>query len=137
MVIWSQVMARVESQCQTNSYLFSVHTENYLHLNLIVATIKSMLTVVETPIFQKQVAGVWTEEERLDFFAFLAANPEAGDVIPGTGGARKVRWTVAGKGKRGGVRVVYFNVTEQQIVLVVAVYAKADKTNILPKEIKR
>jgi len=51
-----------------------------------------------------------------------------------------VRWTVAGKGKRGGARVVYFNVTAEQIVLVVAVYAKAakaDKANILPKEIKR
>lgn len=114
-----------------------MYTENYLHLDLIVATIKSTFTVVETPIFQKQVAGLWTEEERLDFFAFLAANPEAGDVIPGTDGARKVRWTVAGKGKRGGARVVYFNVTAEQIVLVVAVYAKAAKANILPKEIKR
>ncbi len=96
-----------------------------------------MFTVIETPTFQKQVAGVWTEADRLDFISFIAANPEAGDVIPGADGARKVRWTVAGKGKRGGARVVYFNLTADEIVLLVAVYTKADKANILPKEIKR
>lgn len=96
-----------------------------------------MFTVIETPTFQKQVADVWTEADRLDFISFIAANPEAGDVIPGADGARKVRWTVAGKGKRGGARVVYFNITAEEIVLLVAVYTKADKANILPKEIKR
>ncbi len=58
-------------------------------------------------------------------------------MIPGADGARKVRWTVAGKGKRGGARVVYFNLTADEIVLLIAVYTKADKANILPKEIKR
>ncbi|MCT6721679.1 type II toxin-antitoxin system RelE/ParE family toxin [Acidovorax sp. K2F] len=96
-----------------------------------------MFTVIETPTFQKQVADVWTEADRLEFISFIAANPEAGDVIPGAEGARKVRWSVAGKGKRGGARVVYFNITAEEIVLLVAVYTKADKANILPKEIKR
>lgn len=96
-----------------------------------------MFTVIETAIFQKQVADVWNEADRLDFISFIAANPEAGDVIPGADGARKVRWTVAGKGKRSGARVVYFNITAEEIVLLVAVYTKADKANILPKEIKR
>jgi hypothetical protein len=96
-----------------------------------------MFTVIETTLFQKQVADVWSEAERLEFISFIAANPEAGDVIPGADGARKVRWSVAGKGKRGGARVVYFNITAEEIVLLVAVYTKADKANILPKEIKR
>ena len=96
-----------------------------------------MFTVIETPTFQKQVAKVWTEAERLEFIAWIAANPTAGDVIPGADGARKVRWTVQGKGKRGGARVVYFNLSEAELVLLVAVYAKADKTNILPNEIER
>jgi len=96
-----------------------------------------MFTVIETTLFQKQVADVWSEAERLEFISFIAANPEAGDVIPGADGARKVRWSVAGKGKRGGARVVYFNITSEEIVLLVAVYTKADKANILPKEIKR
>ena len=96
-----------------------------------------MFTVIETPTFQKQVAKVWTEAERLEFIAWIAANPTAGDVIPGADGARKVRWTVQGKGKRGGARVVYFNLSDDELVLLVAVYAKADKTNILPNEIER
>ena len=62
-----------------------------------------MLTVIETPTFQKQVVKVWSQEERHDFINWIAANPDAGDVIPGGNGMRKVRWTVAGKGKRGGV----------------------------------
>ena len=96
-----------------------------------------MFTVIETPTFQKQVAKVWTEAERLAFIAWIAANPTAGDVIPGADGARKVRWAVQGKGKRGGARVVYFNLSDDELVLLVAVYAKADKTNILPNEIER
>ena len=96
-----------------------------------------MFTVIETPTFQKQVAKVWTEAERLEFIAWIAANLTAGDVIPGADGARKVRWAVQGKGKRGGARVVYFNLSDDELVLLVAVYAKADKTNILPNEIER
>ena len=80
---------------------------------------------------------MWTEAERLEFIAWIAANPTAGDVIPGADGARKVRWAVQGKGKRGGARVVYFNLSDDELVLLVAVYAKADKTNILPNEIER
>lgn len=96
-----------------------------------------MFTVIETPTFQKQVAGLWTEVDRLDFIAWIAANPEAGDVIPGAEGARKVRWSMPGKGKRGGARVIYFNLHADEIVLLVAVYAKADKANILSKDIER
>ena len=96
-----------------------------------------MSPVIETPTFQKQVATVWTEACRLEFIAWIAANPTAGDVIPGADGARKVRWAVQGKGKRGGARVVYFNLSDDELVLLVAVYAKADKTNILPNEIER
>ena len=96
-----------------------------------------MHTVIETPTFQKQVADVWTEAERLDFINWISTNPEAGDVIPGAEGARKVRRATQGKGKRGGARVIYFNLTSEEIVLLVAVYAKADKENMTAKEIKR
>lgn len=96
-----------------------------------------MFTVIETPTFQKQVADVWTEADRLDFISWIASSPEAGDVIPGADGARKVRWAVPGKGKRGGARVIYFNLSDDEIVLLVAVYTKAERSNISPKEIKR
>ena len=96
-----------------------------------------MYTVIETPTFQRQVADVWTEAERLDFVSWIAAHPEAGDVIPGAEGARKVRWLVKGKGKRGGARVIYFQLAADEIVLLLAVYTKADKDNMTAREIKR
>jgi mRNA-degrading endonuclease RelE of RelBE toxin-antitoxin system len=94
-------------------------------------------TVIETPTFQKQAEKLWAEEERLAFIDWIAANPLAGDVIPGADGARKVRWSRAGSGKSGGARVIYFNLTEQEVVLLVAAYPKADRANMLPAEIKK
>lgn len=52
-----------------------------------------MHTVIETPTFQKQAAKLWSEAERLDFIDWIAADPLAGDVIPGAEEARKVRWS--------------------------------------------
>ena len=96
-----------------------------------------MFTVVETPTFQKLAAAIWSPDELHEFIAWIADNAQAGDVIPGADGARKVRWAVQGKGKRGGARVVYFNLSRAEIVLLVAVYAKAGQTNMAPKDIKR
>lgn len=67
----------------------------------------------------------------------LNLNPTAGDVIPNADGARKVRWTVKGTGKRGGVRVVYFNQDAEGLIYLIAIYQKSDKTNITGKEIKQ
>jgi hypothetical protein len=66
-----------------------------------------MHTVVETAEFQKQAKAVWSDAERETFIDWIAANPGAGDVIPGADGARKVRWGRAGKGERGGVRYLF------------------------------
>ena len=67
-----------------------------------------LITVAETGPFLRQAAKLWTDEDRAAFVDFIAANPDAGDVIPDTGGLRKIRWTRPGMGKRGGVRVIYF-----------------------------
>jgi hypothetical protein len=89
-----------------------------------------MFTFVETPTFMADADRLWTESERLDFFIWLASHPDAGDVIPGSGGCRKVRWSRRGKGKRGGARVIYFvQRTEGEIWLLLA-YAKSVKDNI-------
>jgi len=98
---------------------------------------QAMRTVIETPTFQKQAERVWSEAERFDFIVWIAANPDRGDVIPGADGARKVRWKRAGTGKSGGARVIYFNLTDEEIVLLVAVYAKAERENMLPKDIRK
>lgn len=96
-----------------------------------------MFTVIETPTFQKQSEKVWSQSERHEFIDWIAANPTAGDVVPGADGARKVRWAVQGKGKRGGARVIYFNLSADELVLLVAVYAKSDQSNLAPHEINR
>lgn len=96
-----------------------------------------MRTVIETPTFQKQADKLWAEAERLEFIDWIADNPTAGDVIPGADGARKVRWSRAGSGKSGGARVIYFNLTEEEVVLLVAVYAKAERSNMSPSEIRK
>jgi hypothetical protein len=88
-----------------------------------------MRTVSETPMFQKYAEELWNEEERLEFISWLALNPEAGDVIPESGGCRKVRWSRAGTGKRGGVRVIYFNVMQESIWLLI-VYSKTKFDNL-------
>jgi len=96
-----------------------------------------MRTVIETPTFQKQAASVWTDEEREAFIAFIASEPDAGDVIPGAEGARKVRWQRKGIGKRGGARVIYFHLVDDEVVLLVMVYAKSERENVKSKSIKR
>jgi len=89
-------------------------------------------TVAETSIFVKYAAEVWSADERTEFINWIAANPTAGDVIPGSGGCRKVRWSASGRGKRGGARVIYFLQAEHTIWLLI-VYTKAKFDN-LPTE---
>lgn len=71
------------------------------------------------------------------FITWIAEHPTAGDVISGTDGARKVRWSVAGKGKSGGIRVIYFNLTEQGTVVLITLYQKAEQAHIQPSDIKK
>ncbi|OZI43208.1 DNA-binding protein [Bordetella genomosp. 4] len=80
---------------------------------------------------------MWNDDERHAFIAWIAENPDAGDVIPGADGARKVRWARKGIGKLGGARVIYFHLVDDEVVLLVMVYAKAERENVMPKEIKR
>lgn len=96
-----------------------------------------MRTVIETPTFQKQANAIWSEGERLDFVTWIAQNPLAGDVIPGADGARKVRWAAQAKGKRGGVRVIYFNLSAEDVVYLITIYPKSEQTNIQPNDIRK
>jgi hypothetical protein len=88
-----------------------------------------MRTVAETPIFQRYVADIWTDTERAEFINWIAVNSQAGDVIKGSGGCRKVRWAASGRGKRGGARVIYFNLSEETIWLLI-VYTKSEFDNL-------
>ena len=89
-----------------------------------------MYTVIETPAFSRLVVDYWSDEEREDFAVFLANNPEFGDVVPGSGGVRKIRWSRQGSGKRGGVRVIYYNKLNNGEIWQLLIYAKSAKENI-------
>lgn len=89
-----------------------------------------MYTVIETPTFMADAEGLWSEEDRGAFCAWLAAHPEAGEVIPGSGGCRKVRWGRQGAGKRGGVRVIYFTRLKRGELWLLVIYAKSIRGNI-------
>ncbi len=88
------------------------------------------VTVAETQLFLRQAEGVWSEQERFEFVDFIAANPEVGDLIPETGGVRKVRWKRQGSGKRGGVRVIYFYYNEEIPLYLLMIYSKAVKEDL-------
>jgi hypothetical protein len=90
------------------------------------------ITVAETAAFMRQAAEVWGEAERLAFVDFIARNPEAGDLIPETGGIRKVRWGRPGSGKRGGVRVIYFYYHADAPIYLLMVYAKSRREDLSP-----
>lgn len=95
-----------------------------------------VLTVIETLLFQKQWPLYWTEEERGEFAAYIADDPDAGDVVPGSGGIRKVRWRRAGSGKSGGVRVIYFLRTVEEEIVLLTLYAKSTTDNLTGAKLK-
>jgi hypothetical protein len=92
------------------------------------------MVFIETPVFTRQVRELLSDEAYSAFQWYMALNPEAGDVIPGTGGLRKVRWSVAGGGKRGGVRVIYFHVAAQAEVRLLLIYRKGVKDDLTAAE---
>ncbi len=93
-----------------------------------------LITVAETPLFVRQAEEVWSNAEREEFVNYIAGNPKAGDIIPETGGVRKVRWSTKGSGKRGGARVVYFYADPGRPLYLLMVYAKARKEDLSTEE---
>jgi hypothetical protein len=87
-------------------------------------TYNPLWTFVETALFTRLIAEYLSDDEYAALQQTLVANPEAGDVIPGSGGVRKVRWGVAGRGKRGGVRVIYYLRSSPGEIWMLTVYAK-------------
>lgn len=95
-----------------------------------------LLTVVETQVFMRQAEKIWDEEERNAFVDHIARNPEAGDLIQGTGGIRKIRWSRKGSGKRGGTRVIYFYHHPDAPLYLLMAYAKARREDMTADEKK-
>ena len=88
------------------------------------------VSVIETPEFLAATRRMMTDEERGLLVDYLAYNPAAGELIPGTGGVRKLRWGLEGRGKRGGARVIYFYHSEAMPLFALTAYAKNERTDV-------
>jgi hypothetical protein len=93
-----------------------------------------MITVVETVSFVADAKGCMSDDERIEAIKMLAENPECGDIVPGGGGIRKVRFAVGSKGKSSGVRIIYYFHNERVPVFLLAVFAKNDQANLTKAE---
>jgi hypothetical protein len=96
-----------------------------------------MFTFVETPLFTRLVGEYLSDDEYRGLQEALAENPEAGTVIPGSGGVRKIRWGAEGRGKRGGVRVIYFQRVQVALIWMLTIYAKNEAETISARVLRR
>jgi hypothetical protein len=91
---------------------------------------RAPITVVETPEFLAATRHIMDEQERGLLVDYIAHNPLAGALIPGTGGVRKLRWALEGRGKRGGSRVVYYYYSDAMPIFALTAYAKNERADI-------
>ena len=89
-----------------------------------------MLTVAEVPEYIRRAEKLLTVDERRDVVDYLAAHPRAGDLMEGTGGIRKLRWSRGGRGKSGGVRVIYYVHSEAMPLYLLTLFAKNERANL-------
>ncbi|HLA96566.1 MAG TPA: hypothetical protein VK612_12660 [Pyrinomonadaceae bacterium] len=92
---------------------------------------------VETKVFTRKLRKIWDGVDYAKFQLELAADPTVGDVIPHSGGLRKIRRAAQGRGKRGGFRVIYFWAVSREVVVMLDVYAKNEKSGLSTDELKR
>jgi hypothetical protein len=93
-----------------------------------------MQTIVELPEFLRKSQDFFTNEEKLSFINYLAAHPQAGHLMQGTGGIRKLRWGAQGRGKSGGVRVIYYYHNGTVPLFLLTVFGKGEKANLSKSE---
>jgi hypothetical protein len=86
--------------------------------------------------FDKDAARIFTDEDLLAMKEWLEERPTCGDVIPGSGGCRKMRWAAKGHGKRGGARVIYFYRLSASRIVLMRAYAKNEKEDLPQKAIR-
>ena len=93
-----------------------------------------MQTIVELPEFQKRASNLLEASEKSSIISYLASHPQSGDLMQGTGGIRKLRWSAQGRGKSGGVRVIYYYHNGSVPLFLLTVFGKGEKANISKAE---
>lgn len=94
------------------------------------------MELIETPIFTRRIIDILSDDDYRGMQWLLAINPEAGPVIPGGGGIRKLRWKVHGKGKSGGIRVIYYVYARDQKIYLLYPYRKSKQEDLTNKQLK-
>ena len=94
------------------------------------------MEIIETSLFTKQVQAALSDEEYRAFQLYLLGRPAAGDLIPGSGGLRKVRWGLSGRGKRGGVRMIYYWQSKAGQIFLLFLYPKNVRSDLSRKELR-
>jgi len=94
----------------------------------------TLITVAETEPFQRKVGNLLSGIEKAELIAYLSMRPQAGVLIQGTGGIRKLRWARIGRGKSGGVRVIYYFHSPEMPLYLLTVFGKNQKANISKEE---
>lgn len=93
-----------------------------------------MQTIVELPEFLRKAQELLSQQEKTSLINYLAEHPQAGDIMQGTGGIRKLRWAAQGKGKSGGVRVIYYHHNTTIPLFLLTVFGKGEKANLSKSE---
>ena len=92
------------------------------------------MVFVETTVFTRQVLALLDDDELAALQVQLSRAPKSGAVIPGTGGLRKVRWSCHGRGKRGGVRVIYYHFDQRGQIAMLLIYDKSAADDMFPEQ---
>ena len=91
---------------------------------------------IETPVFTRRLTSILNDDQYRSLQLALALRPEQGSVIRGSGGLRKLRWFFAGRGKRGGARVIYFWEKPSETIFMLFVYTKHEQGDLTPRQVK-
>jgi mRNA-degrading endonuclease RelE of RelBE toxin-antitoxin system len=94
------------------------------------------MIIIETPTFTRRVTELMSDDAYLLMQIALLRDPEIGAVIPHSGGLRKLRWQLTGRGKRGGARVIYYWVRKREMILMLLAYSKNEQDDLTPEQAK-